>query len=61
MEDYETKVANLQATQSQNSSKFTGETTQERTPEGTTADFLPTRATTWILYFLERRNLQKNR
>ena len=28
-------------------------------PESTTADFLPTRATIWILYFLERRNLEK--
>ncbi len=28
-------------------------------PEGTTADFLPTRATIWILYFLDSRNLEK--
>ncbi len=28
-------------------------------PESTTADFLPTRATIWISYFLERRNLGK--
>ena len=29
------------------------------TPEGTTADFLPTRATLWLLYFLDPRNLGK--
>ncbi len=28
-------------------------------PESTTADFLPTRATIWILYFLDSRNLPK--
>ncbi len=28
-------------------------------PESTTADFLPTRATTWILYFPDSRNLEK--
>ncbi len=28
-------------------------------PEGATADFLPTRATIWILYFLDSRNLEK--
>ncbi len=27
--------------------------------EGTTADFLPTRATIWILYFLDPRNNRK--
>jgi len=28
-------------------------------PESTTADFLPTRATIWLLYFLDPRNLEK--
>ena len=28
-------------------------------PESTTADFLPTRATIWILYFLDPRNNRK--
>ena len=28
-------------------------------PESATADFLPTRATIWILYFLDPRNLGK--
>ena len=28
-------------------------------PESTTADFLPTRATIWISYFLDSRNLEK--
>ncbi len=28
-------------------------------PESTTADFLPTWATIWILYFLDSRNLEK--
>ncbi len=28
-------------------------------PEGTTTDSLPTRATIWILYFLDPRSLEK--